>query len=105
MKKCDPKAFAKCPTHHLCGTPEDSTFADGSECDKFNQQILHQHMTNADRIRAMSDEELAMLLNRIVVSHHLRNEGHCKDCPIHAAKPCDTEGILKWLQQTADKEV
>ena len=57
------------------------------------------HFTNADRIRAMSDEELTSYINKIVVCHHLRNEGHCEKCPIHPAKPCDTEGILEWLKQ------
>ena len=59
--------------------------------------------TNADKIRAMTDEELATFINRIVVCHHLRNEGHCEKCPIHPAKSCDTEGIMKWLQQPAEE--
>ena len=58
--------------------------------------------TNADRIRAMSDEELAVFINRIVICHNLRNEGHCEKCPIHPAKPCDTEGIAEWIQQPAE---
>ena len=61
-------------------------------------------MTNADRIRAMSDEELAKFINRVVLCHHLRNEGNCEKCPIHPAKPCDTEGIVKWLQQPAEED-
>lgn len=104
MMNCDPKAFAKCPTRHLCGTPEDATFAAGSECDQFNQQILHQPMTNADRIREMDDEELAIFLNKIVVCHNLKKEGYCPNCPLHGAKPCDTEGVLQWLRQFAGKE-
>ena len=62
--------------------------------------IDHQKpMTNADRIRSMRDEELATLINRIVVCHHLRNEGHCEKCPIYPARPCDTDGLLEWLKQ------
>ena len=61
-------------------------------------------MTNADRIRAMSDEELATFINRVVICHHLRNERNCEKCPIHPAKPCDTEGIVKWLQQPAEED-
>ena len=55
--------------------------------------------TNADRIRSMTNEELATFINRIVICHQLRKEGNCVKCPIHPAKPCDTEGIVKWLQQ------
>ncbi len=61
--------------------------------------------TNAGRIRAMSDEELAKFINRIVVCHHLKcviNERNCEKCPIHPANPCDTEGIADWLQQPAE---
>ena len=58
-------------------------------------------MTNADRIRAMSDEELTVFINKIVICHQLRNAGNCKYCPIYGAKPCDTEGVLAWLQQPA----
>ena len=58
--------------------------------------------TNADRVRGMNDNELATFINRIVICHHLRNEGHCEKCPIHPAKPCDTEGIAEWLKQPAE---
>ena len=56
-------------------------------------------LTNADRVRGMNDNELATFINRIMICHHLRNEGHCEKCPIHPAKPCDTEGIAEWLKQ------
>ena len=99
MMKCDPKAFAKCPTRHLCGTPEDATFADGSECDKFNQKILHQPMTNADMIRKMNDDTLAAWISHITISgvrpwcnFHCRTDGEC------GCKKC----ISKWLQQPVD---
>ena len=55
--------------------------------------------TNYDRIKSMSDEDLATLINRIVVCHHLRNEWHCEKCPIYPAKPCNTECIIDWLKQ------
>lgn len=58
--------------------------------------------TNADRIRAMSDEELAEMLNRIIICHQLRLDGwYCSKCPLYGAKPCDTEGILNLLKQPA----
>ena len=63
--------------------------------------------TNADRIRAMNDNELATLINRIVVCNHLKiviNERNCEKCPIHPAKPCDTDGIADWLKQPIKEE-
>ena len=57
--------------------------------------------TNADRIRSMTDEELAILLNKIVVNHHIKNSDNCNHCPMKGAEPCDTEGIIDWLKQPA----
>lgn len=37
MKKCSIEAFRKCPEHEYCGWPAE--FADGSECDKYNEQV------------------------------------------------------------------
>ena len=62
MLRCSPEAFAKCPTRHICGKIEDATFTEGSECDLFNQSVMNKPMTNADRIRAMSDGELEVFL-------------------------------------------
>lgn len=69
MLRCSKEAFAACPTAHICGRREDSTFTEGSECDKFNQKVAESCklvITNGDRIRAMSDEELERLLTEIV---------------------------------------
>ena len=54
-------------------------------------------MTNADRIRAMSDEELAELIISIPMC-----VGEDKDlnCEIDVCKEC----FLKWLQQPAEEE-
>ena len=59
----------------------------------------YRERTNADRIRAMSDEELAEFLNEIVVNHHIKIADECRRCPLFGAKPCDTEGLMDWLQQ------
>lgn len=59
MLKCSKEAFAACPDRKGCSCPEEAVFTEGSECDMFNRQIGSHTMTNADRIRAMSDEELA----------------------------------------------
>ena len=62
MKKCDPRAFARCQYRKQCSdSPEHTSFYEGTECDYFNQQVINKPMTNADSIRAMSDEELAKL--------------------------------------------
>lgn len=63
MKRCDPNVRAKCPDGKNCELYAE--FADGSECDKFNEQLLNQPMTNADRIRAMSDENLAAQFTQV----------------------------------------
>ena len=73
-------------------------------CPRYDKckQYKPNYTTNADRIRGMNDNELATFINRIVICHHLRNECHCEKCPIHPAKPCDTEGIAEWLIQPAE---
>lgn len=59
--------------------------------------------TNADKIRKMTDDELAIFLNKIVVNHHIKNADNCNHCPLKGAKPCDTDGIIDWLEQPAEK--
>ena len=55
--------------------------------------------TNGDRIRAMSDEELAYWMT------HLHEDGHCLNerCQIFLDKTCD-ECVLDWLKQPAKEE-
>lgn len=61
MQRCSERAFAMCPYRKGCGTIHEATFTDDSECADFNRRVDEMPMTNADRIRAMSDEELAEL--------------------------------------------
>lgn len=61
--------------------------------------------TNADRIRGMSDEELAKVLNAFVAYFEECNRSHEIDC--HDCELCEIcslrEGkALKWLQQPAE---
>lgn len=65
MLKCSKEAFAACPYRKGCGCPDEATFTEGSECDKFNRQIGSHVMTRGDQIRAMSDEELADRLHQL----------------------------------------
>ena len=68
MIKCSPEAFAKCQEKcHHCSSADKAYFLEGSDCDKFNQELLRQPITNADRIRAMSDEELAWAIDSAIV--------------------------------------
>lgn len=56
-------------------------------------------MTNADRIRAMSDEELAAFIGRNCLCDRIQSEGNW--CEEHAVcRNCLTE----WLQQPAKEE-
>ena len=57
-----------------------------------NNKDLYEPMTNADRIRAMSDEELAIIIMcPYYLDESLCNNGmKCVDC------------CLDWLKQTAE---
>ena len=62
----------------------------------------HISMTNADRIRAMSDEELATFISEIADECERNTEcnQHCYGCDIEY---CVRESCLKWLQQPAEE--
>ena len=57
-------------------------------------------MTNADKIRAMSDEELAEFLRQTV----WENGNNLFDCYDYTCNhPCtECKGYLKWLQSEAE---
>ena len=59
MQRCSERAFAMCPYRHECGTIHEATFSDNSDCAEFNRKVENMPMTNADKIRAMMDEQLA----------------------------------------------
>lgn len=91
--KCDPRAFARCPYQKSCGSLDDAQFPEGTDCDLFNQKVLRAKTTNADRIRGMSDMELATFLytaTRACADHN------CGDCPIGEGN-CPV--LLHWLRQ------
>lgn len=96
MMKCDPRAFARCPYSAQCGdSPNNTAFYEGSECDYFNQKVLNTLPTNADLIRAMSDEELA----KIVMCP---NDVGLRDISCERDDDCDCYAcILDWLRQPA----
>lgn len=98
MLRCSKEAFAACPDRHGCGCPDEATFTEGSDCDKFNRQFANHTMTNADRIRAMSDEELADFLaddDRACPPRHHNCRKYIDKC----------DGCwLEWLKQPAKGE-
>ena len=68
------------------------------ECDYKDCPWRTEQMTNADRIRAMSDEELATFISEIADECERNTEcnQHCYGCDIEY---CVRESCLKWLQQ------
>lgn len=97
MLRCSPEAFAKCPTRHICGNPQEATFMEGSECDLFNQSVIDKPMTNADRIRAMNDYELAVFLAKTKALVY-RDELH-----VIAYSTQDMADNLEWLQRPVEE--
>lgn len=99
MNRCSERAFAMCPNRHLCGTIHEATFTDNSDCAEFNKKVDSIPMTNADRIRAMSDEELAEDFCKTVlgVMNQLGvvNTGSVEDA---------VRKRLEWLKQPAEVE-
>ena len=79
------------------------------ECDYKDCPWRTEQMTNADRIRDMSDEELAEFLTHI-------NPTNCQDCAFSHGWRCQPdrddysdfdkceEGRKRWLQQPAEGE-
>ena len=88
--KCFNIKCGSCIGKTLCGEPEDTALV----C---VDRVIGKPMTNADRIRAMSDEELAELIDRETDS--CAPTGDCekmsRDC-----KAC----WLEWLQQQSGEE-
>ena len=70
-------------------------------------EVSNPVKTNADRIRSMSDEELATHLHDIGWDCHLCAEhGRLDNEPLLRGKKCDekcVEHCLEWLQQPAEE--
>ena len=73
---------------HYVMTHDGDCFYEGLPMDKKENCPMYKAKTNADRIRSMSDEELAEMLC----------SGTCKYCHSYN-KDCD---ILEWLRKDAD---
>lgn len=59
--ECSNRAMARCSRGKLCAR-HGGHFVKGSKCYQFNQDVEKIPFNQADRIRAMSDEELAKFL-------------------------------------------
>ena len=59
-------------------------------------------ITNADKFRAKSDEELAEWLCQALDCDFCK--AHMKNIPTHSCCENHESGILKWLQQPAEEE-
>lgn len=91
------------------GTPEEAetncTHFIRGECTASFCEYRRKKQTNADRIRAMSDEELVVFLDGF--------SGRCldcvedaknKSCPIYReGRYCRPQDIMEWLQQPAEE--
>jgi hypothetical protein len=88
-----------------CGTCVTEHYQDGTESDPSNWRALPQ--TNADRIRAMSDEELAVFLEYFGCCHYCSEHERLSDNPLLRNERCDEkceEHCLEWLQRPAEVE-
>lgn len=95
--------FVDCRT---CKT--DCVRANGNYGYRFCDKYTHPPITNADRIRAMSDDELAKHLVDIGWDCHLCAEHRRLDNePLLCGEKCDekcADHCLEWLQQPAEGE-
>ena len=94
------------------GTPEEAetncTYFIRGECTSSFCEYRRKKQTNADHIRAMSDEELARHLHCIgwdchLCAEHIRLDNE----PLMRGKKCDekcAEHCLEWLQQPAEPQ-
>ena len=83
-----------------CPTPSCPLYGD---CMAFFESQFYTPMTNADRIRAMSDEELAAMMDAFCEAAECRTADGAV-CPFYNTCPHDGDvGIgkmwLNWLQQ------
>lgn len=93
--KCDPKTKAKCTFKIKCCGAYEGVYLAGSECDEFAQKVLSGPSTNADRIRAMSDGELAEYLVALVDDEFRGNV-------IYSKQEVDW---IEWLKQPVGEGV
>jgi hypothetical protein len=82
-------------TGHVHGGDDNSTWTKTCEYCK-GIGFIRVHMTNADRIRAMTDEELAWELMTWRIETEAKHQG------VESSYPNTQATILEWLQQPAE---
>ena len=85
--------FVDCRT---CKT--DCVRADGNYGYTFCDEYTHPPITNADRIRSMTDEELAVFFTKTKAALYRA------DLPVIAYSTQDMKDNLEWLQEPAEGE-
>ena len=88
--KCYNMSCNSCIGRTLCGEPGDGAL----NC----VDRIFSHKTNADRIRAMGDEELAEWLCSLMTAE-------CCDqrCPARDICNLGDNGLVKWMKQPAEE--
>lgn len=87
-----------CP-HANCRTPIDTGKCSKACIARYNKEMGKKPMTNADRIRAMSDEELSVLIKKTFIGKTPWCDHHCKlddDCSCNGC-------LMEWLKQPAEE--
>ena len=59
-------------------------------------------MTNADKLRNMTDNELAVWID--IVTECCSKGWVCEECPIGKIGGCDVFDIAEWLKQEAKED-
>jgi hypothetical protein len=70
-------------------------------------QFIEQAVTNADRIRTMSDEELAKFLECFGLCHHCTEHHRLGNVRFYQDEKCDEQceqHCLEWLKQPAEDD-
>ena len=92
--KCYNVKCGSCIGKTLCGEPADAALGCANR--------MVNAMTNADRIRAMTDEELAEWIRNGISSDACDyceyNNGYCDGSPCRGKAEAET--IVNWLQQS-----
>lgn len=103
IRKCSEAAMKCCQYKELCG--EDAVFTEGSECAALNDAVdgvAKKPLIRGDRIRAMSDAELAGVFFQFRFDAYGRSQG------AEVVLPDSMESIEKWLGEPVlgcEKEV
>lgn len=96
MSKCE-----NCGNEHIEIITKEVGYVCG-KCGRNTVELAKQHITNGDRIRSMTDEELAVFLP-IVFDCMCNHIDKCREVVInHGECTKTTECALKWLQSEVE---